>query len=116
MKVHPELRIKVVPRELAIRLAREAVERDWCPSEKRQWLVSKFVECYGRTEHGAEIHVREGSPPRGYVLVINRGKGCGDEEFAGYAIAHDSHGKRLGRFRYGFEQLPDEPFVFDVTE
>lgn len=62
------------PREAVVQHAREFVEAlDSLPIEKRRWLVASPPDSYGELRYHAELHVREGSPARGFVLVVEDG-------------------------------------------
>src|SRR6266436_6219083 len=78
----------------AIENARSLVVDESGGSEKRLWLVGKAPDCYGEQDYSTEIHVLQGTPARGYVLVVGYHSG-------GDALAFGMYGrKKLGEFKY----------------
>jgi hypothetical protein len=66
--------IEVYTREEAVRLAR-AYSCDFI-DEGRKWLVGAAPDPYNNSDYRTEIHVLEGSPPQGFVVVADsRGRG-----------------------------------------
>ncbi len=53
--------------EQARRIVAEAY--DGAHPFERKWLGAFPPDSYGQRQYQAELHVREGSPPKGYVLV-----------------------------------------------
>lgn len=62
--------MEILTRDQAIRKARNRVVGDY-GDERRKWLISPELLCYGNPKYPTEIHVLEGSPARGYVLVAD---------------------------------------------
>lgn len=60
--------IEVENRNKAISRARKRVVTNY-GDENRKWLIGKAPDCYGNPRYPTEIHVLEGSPARGFVLV-----------------------------------------------
>ncbi len=56
-------------REEAVEVAREIVTKYYDSPYERAWLVASPPDSYKELRYRAEVHVREGSPPKGYVLV-----------------------------------------------
>jgi hypothetical protein len=49
------------------RLCAEQAHGD--PSGSRPWLVGAAPDSYGEPQYRTEVHVWEGSPPKGYVFI-----------------------------------------------
>jgi hypothetical protein len=86
--------MKVESEEGKERLLKEAVEKakarvieayEHCDHTERQWLHT-FLDSYQTSDYRVELHVLEGSPCKGFV-VVNRGRG--------EVIAFDCRDKRL---------------------
>ncbi len=68
----------------AVAKAHASVEKAYrCKPGERRWLVGAAPDSYGNATYRSEIHVLEGSPPKGYVLVLA-------EDGRGTVIALDS--------------------------
>jgi len=77
-------------RQAATEKARRAVEKAyWCKPGERKWLVGVAPDSYSDAGYRTEIHVLEGSGPKGYVLV------CGIEFGLGFTVAFGLDGRRL---------------------
>jgi hypothetical protein len=74
----------------AIKKARKAVEKVYGDSG-RKWLVGEAPDSYDNPHYRTEIHVLEGSPPKGYVAVFGH-HNCG------VVIAFDSSEKRIHKW------------------
>lgn len=62
--------LQVKSKGRAIAKARRIVERDHYSNDgnKRKWLTT-FVDSYKNKKYRVELHIWEGSPTRGYVVV-----------------------------------------------
>jgi len=73
-------------------------------SERREWLMGKAPDCYADPVYETEIYVLQGSPAKGYILVLGwRGSGA--------VIALDLSGYLMRRFEY--TTRPQCKSVFD---
>ena len=85
---------KPLSKEEQVLRARRTVESASGDSEtKRPWLVSEEVRCFGDRDHSTQVHVLQGTPARGHVLVIENGG-------RGSVIAFTFHGRFLRSFGY----------------
>ncbi len=106
-------------RQQAIDKARLRVDRGYSPKTgQRKWLVGIPPDSYGTEDYRSELHVLEGSPPKGYVLVLGHdhygsvtGLHCGEKVVCRYwwgrenALLPRDYTARLPGAKYG-RRLP----------
>ncbi len=66
-------------RDEAIAKAHVSAEKSYhSTSGERRWLIGTVPDSYDNPKYRSELHVLEGSPPKGYVLVLWHGErhGC----------------------------------------
>jgi hypothetical protein len=81
--------IEAKSKEDAIAKARAYVERLYCcKAGDRKWLVGVAPDSYTNERYRVEIHVLEGSPAKGYVVVSDRCPNSGLALATDYAFAH----------------------------
>ena len=81
-------------KDTSIVKARATVEKSYSKkSESRKWLVGNAPDSYGNAHYRTEIHVLEGSPPKGYVVVFGHHNG-------GTTIAFDCFEKQIHRWNW----------------
>jgi hypothetical protein len=74
--------------------ARAAVEKAYCKKpEGRKWLVGFAPDAYNDLHYRTEIHVLEGSPPKGYVV-------CFGHHGGGVTIAFDCNERIIHRWNW----------------
>lgn len=78
-------------KQKAIEAAQARVEK-LSPDGNRKWLFGAPPDSYGSESQRCQLLVREGSPPRGYVLVL-----------PSVVFAFNSLGKRIGRWEHADE-------------
>lgn len=78
----------------AIAKAEAAVEKSYnSKPEGRRWLIGHAPDSYGDLNYRTSIHVLEGSPPKGYVVVFGHAS-CGK------VMAFDCMEHRIGTWEW----------------
>ena len=67
--------MKIISREKAINAAKALVVRHYGDTG-RQWLVGSPPDSYTDPDYRCELHVLEGSPPKGYVIALGMDVGA----------------------------------------
>ena len=76
-------------KSMSMAAARTAVEKRFhAKPGDRKWLVGHAPDSYDNPHYRTEIHVLEGSPPKGYVVVFGHHNG-------GMTIAFDCSERRI---------------------
>lgn len=83
----------MITEQEAICKAKTVVEK-WYGGDPRSWLESDWVDSYESRGNGARLLVWEGSPPKGYVVVI---------PYAVIALSVDGGKKRVFNCSYDRE-------------
>lgn len=78
--------------EEAVQKAKTLVEK-WYVGEARKWLESEWIDSYRDRANGARLLVWEGSPPKGYVIVMPY-----------QVIALSVHGERKRIFQFDMKR------------
>jgi len=79
-------------KDASIVKARKAVERRYSKKpEGRKWLVGYAPDSYSNPHYRTEIHVLEGSPPKGYIVVFGHHGG-------GTTIAFDCSERQIHKW------------------
>ena len=84
----------VLNKEVAIAKARAAVEKSYrAKPGDRKWLVGGPPDSYNDPHYRTEVHVLEGSPPKGYVVAFGH-HNCG------VAMAFDCSEKQIYKWTW----------------
>ena len=79
----------------ALKKARARVETAYgAKPGEREWLVGNSPDSYESENYRTEIHVLEGSPPKGYVVAASY------NDCQGSATAFSLYMERLGAYRW----------------
>jgi hypothetical protein len=88
--------MSVLTKNRAIAKARRIVEREAFDGNKRKWITA-HADSYKDKSYRVELHILEGSPTRGYIVV-----GSGESCF-GTVTAFDIAENVIGRIEWGIQ-------------